>query len=671
MANNFDRWSKLTSDTWVLQTVSGYKIEFSKLPYQNHIPKIIDFGSDRNKIVDQEVLELLQKGAISECNHESGEFISNIFLVQKKGGKFRPVINLKKLNTFIQYHHFKMENIETVLKSISRNHYFMSFDLQNAYFSVPIHPTFRKFLKFQWDGKLYCFNCVCFGLSCAPFLFSKIMKVIFSHIRRLGISAYYYIDDSLLEAESYVKCQSQAKILRSKLTELGFYINTEKSCLIPTTRIVYLGHVIDSVEFKVFLPLEKIEKIIQVCNEVLSSEKLTIRKVAQLVGLFTSSKNAIRLSRFFYRYLSKDKVKALLENDDNFDALMKLSLESQNEIKWWLENVREKNGSDIRPPKIEYYLETDSSKSGWGAAFQGENANGRWTESEAKLHINILEIKAVYFALLSLCRSLRNTHLCVKCDNSTAVAYVNKGGSILSLNSVAKDIWLWCEKRNIHISAVFVSGVRNIRADFLSRHFSDSTEWKLHENVFLKVCQVFFQPDIDLFASRINKQLSKYVSWFPEPDAFASDAFSLSWSDFNPYLFPPFSLVSQVLQKIKDDQVRKAVLIVPMWATQPWFPLLLHLLISVPKMLPNTKNLLRLVHNNQNHPLCKKNLYLVACSVSGLVSKVKVFQNNLSTTSVSLGENLPLNNTTLFGTSGIFGVTNGKLIPYTHLKVKF
>jgi hypothetical protein len=88
------------------------------------------------------------------------------------------------------------------------------------------------------------------------------MKVIFSHIRRMGISAFYYIDDSLIEADSPYLCTNQSQTLMTMMENLGFYINYEKSNLIPSTRIEYLGHLIDSVIFKVYLPDEKVEKIL-------------------------------------------------------------------------------------------------------------------------------------------------------------------------------------------------------------------------------------------------------------------------------------------------------------------------------------------------------------------------------------------------------------------------
>lgn len=186
---------------------------------------------------------------------------------------------------------------------------------------------------------------------------------------------------------------------------------------------------IDSVAFKVYLPEEKIQIILFTCSDVLFASSLTIRKVSHLIDLFTSARNAIRLGPLLCWFLNKDKVRALSNSDNDFDQKMELSLESKAEIKWWQDNIVNKNGKDIRPGKIEHYIETDASKLGWGANFEDSKTGGWWSQNESGLHINILECKAVYFALLSLCNHLHDTHIiCIKCDNSTTVAYLNNQG---------------------------------------------------------------------------------------------------------------------------------------------------------------------------------------------------------------------------------------------------
>lgn len=133
---------------------------------------------------------------------------------------------------------------------------------------------------------------------------------------------------------------------------LGFYISYEKSNLIPSTRIEYLGHLIDSITFKVYLPDEMVDKILISCAEMLNSNTCKIRTVAHLIVLFTSTKNAIRLSPLFYKYLNRDKVHALAASSNDYEVYMILSEEAKNEIRWWQNNIFDKHGTDIRPSKI-------------------------------------------------------------------------------------------------------------------------------------------------------------------------------------------------------------------------------------------------------------------------------------------------------------------------------
>lgn len=121
------------------------------------------------------------------------------------------------------------------------------------------------------------------------------------------------------------------------------------------------------------------------------------------------------------------------------------------------------------------------------------------------------------------------------------------------MDSITKEIWEWAIKRNIHLTAVHIPGIENVKADFLSRHFLDQMEWKLNPHLFQEIVHVLFHPQVDLFASRLNYQLPKYVSWQPDQTAWKMDALSIPWKNLKAYAFPPFNLISQVLQKVRRD----------------------------------------------------------------------------------------------------------------------
>ena len=157
-------------------------------------------------------------------------------------------------------------------------------------------------------------------------------------------------------------------------------------------------------------------------------------------------------------------------------------------------------------------------------------------------------------------------------DNTTAVAYVNNmGGNHSSeYNATARQMWLWCIQRNIWLFTSHILGVTNVETDRLSRQVNDHTEWALNDEVLNRISAQLFRPQIDMFASQLNKKLPQYASWKPDPQAFAVDAFSLNWTTQSLYHFPPFSFLTKVLQKIQED-IAERIVVVPFWPTQPWY----------------------------------------------------------------------------------------------------
>lgn len=128
----YNVWKTFTDDPWTLQTVCGYCIEFDCKPIQFKIPQEITFSEEEKKCVEFEISELLKMGAIVLSEYEEGQFVSNIFIVPKPNGRYRPIINLKYLNQFIHFEHFKQETFKTVLDLIQEQDYFASIDMNNA-----------------------------------------------------------------------------------------------------------------------------------------------------------------------------------------------------------------------------------------------------------------------------------------------------------------------------------------------------------------------------------------------------------------------------------------------------------------------------------------------------------------------------------------------------------
>ena len=147
-------------------------------------------------------------------------------------------------------------------------------------------------------------------------------------------------------------------------------------------------------------------------------------------------------------------------------------------------------------------------------------------------------------ALKIFCKSSENIHVQIKSDNSGTVSYLNRMGGVGSeqCNELAKQIWTWCIERSIWLSASHIPGTDN-EADFESRNFKDNVEWKLNVENFHTITEIWGLPDVDMFASRLSKQVHSFVYWRPDADCIGVDAFSVTWSNELIYAFPPFSLI--------------------------------------------------------------------------------------------------------------------------------
>ena len=242
--------------------------------------------------------------------------------------------------------------------------------LTDAYFSVPIVKRSGKFLRFQWPDMLLEFQCLCFGLSLAPYFFTKVMKPVFSRLRQEGILCWYYLDDSLYVKESYQKVELNTQKAIRLLESLGFTINLEKSNLKPSVEIIHLAFKINSLSQMVSLLEEKVAKTFSSCKDLLTTNRISIRHLAQVIGLLVSSFMAVNHGQLHYRCLEIYKTQCLKNTGCN-DALITLDKNSRQDLLWWILNVSSKN---VRPNKNiigisewQYEFFSDASCLGWGA----------------------------------------------------------------------------------------------------------------------------------------------------------------------------------------------------------------------------------------------------------------------------------------------------------------
>ena len=271
-------WQKITTDAWAIRSVAkGVKIDFVDPPFQSNLPSSVAMTKEMQAVCDLEVDSLLSKKAIIEICDESKGFISSLFVITKKSGGFRPIVNLKPLNSFIRYEHFKMEGLETVKSLIREGDWLVKLDLKDAYLTIPIFSGDQKYLRFIWGGRIFQFTCLPFGLCSAPRSFTKLLKVVVAFFRSRGLRMVIYLDDILLLNQVKDDLLSDLRLVIDTLQALGFLISWDKSMTDPTQCLDYLGVVIDSVKLTFSLPTAKVEEIKSLCTKALTQSNPTLR----------------------------------------------------------------------------------------------------------------------------------------------------------------------------------------------------------------------------------------------------------------------------------------------------------------------------------------------------------------------------------------------------------
>ena len=240
---------------------------------------------------------------------------------------------------------------------------------------------------------------------------------------------------------------------------------------------------------------------------------------------------------------------------------------------WWVNNLEIWNGKSILSPINKTIIQTDASQKGWGAYCQKISIGGQWTLQESRLHINLLQIKAINLTLLTFHKmfSLKSAHFQV--DKTAVLSYLMKMGGTGSreMTALAKEIWEFALPQKIIITAEYLPEKLNVRADWASRNFQDFSEWLLSPKVFQMISRNWGTLEIYLFVSRACHQRHTYMVWRPDPHSQATYALQQKWENLGLLCaFLPFSLIGRVPLRVREEGLTM-ILVTPSWPAQPWY----------------------------------------------------------------------------------------------------
>ena len=612
LSSYWKNWQFIKAESWVTSVLhKGYYLPIQgRVPLTSSPPNLGYAPSHPlfQELRDQVVI-LLEKHAVEQVTESSPGFYSRLFLAPKKGGEWRPVIDLSALNRFMTAPHFKMETTASILEATTPGLWATSLDLKDAFFHIMIAPSHRKFLRFTVDGVHYQFRALPFGLTTSPYVFTRILKPIAAFARALGLDLYLYLDDWVLLSKSSHAAEIGTRWLLQLARALGLVVNIPKCDLDPAQVYEFIGILFDLVVGTAQPAPHWLEAFLTLARQFLDTDQLPAVKWQQLLGHMTSLEKLVPRGRLHMRplqYCLRDQWTA----SQSPDHLVTLSEEARVALQWWSHRPHLVKGVSLHHSTPEVRLFTDASTQGWGAHIGADEVGKPWPSSLLLKHINFLELKAVILALHHFQSQIQGRHVIVMTDNMTTVGHIkNQGGThSRELFSLTRELFLWVDSHHVTLTAQHIPGHLNVVADRLSRaHQVLPGEWSLCPQVTRQLWRLWGQPHIDLFATADNAKLPLYASPLPDPSAWAIDALSFSWSQMSLYAFPPIPLLRQVLEKVLHEPCQM-ILIAPAWPTQSWFPLLLRLSIDHPRLLPPHRHLLKqprrnLFHDNPQHLL--------------------------------------------------------------------
>jgi hypothetical protein len=506
-----------------------------------------------------------------------------MFFVPKKPAGLRDILNLSVFNRSVTHQSFKNEPLQELTSRLQSGDFLYSIDLKDAYWSVRIHWSYRPFLGFCFRGKFFVWNSLPFGLASAPWTFVKMLRPTVERLRLMGLDFSVYMDDFAGRNRTMQGALQDLSTLRLCLEEDGWTINLKKSVFIPSYELTHLGFLLrtePSLKFAIIsIPPAKIKSIRSLIRlGIRKRAAIPARLLASIIGSARALSPALPQAAIYLRPAYVD-----LRGRKHWAAMVTLSDETCDQLELLRTLLGTWNGARAVTPPHTLILYTDASGAGWGAWTALPSDPTRIIDEAAAFYprrigrrsSNFRELYAVLQAVEALRSRIQGHSILLMTDNMTTMSYTNKfGGKLLLLSRIAQALHALLSHLNCSIEARHIPGVENTHADALSRRTDRSAEdWRLNPSVFMMLDRRWGPHDVDRFASARNSQLPRFNSHHWDVGTEAVNAFNQSWSLTNSYMNPPFSLISQVLEKIRQDRATVTI-VVPAWVGRPWWPLL-------------------------------------------------------------------------------------------------
>ena len=504
-------WKSIGCDNSVLSWLSyGYQMRFVNYPRRKlfrNSPSTLE----HEKFIDDEIKAHIEDGSFQEVRLEDVKVVSPFVISMNSSGKPRRCDDMRYINGFLCSPFFKLQSLDKdVPNVVLPGQSMFTKDLEKAYYKIPIEEKSTYYQCFFWKGKYYRALVLLFGFCQAPFVFTKICRVIVRFCGALLIKLVNFVDDFLFSEEPE-KITGLQKFINELFALLGWTFSVKDNQF--GDKVKFLGFIVDSNQRKFRIPdsvAEKVKRMIDVtCEASWQRKLLTVTDMRRVTGKLVSLKLAIPSVTIWLR----DTFFCIPENGDDEEPVV-LTQQAINGLRTIRSLVERCDGSNFVSPAVDREIFVDSSEVGWGASLLGMDLFGVFSSSVIGQSSTFRELAGLIELLEhpNVLQFIEGKTVRFNMDSKCAIANLVHSGPVKVLSPLTQRVWSILDSMKINPVFRWVSrDTRELqRVDGLSKKGSfrmrDSSRTFLSERLQRPVVETDHNRIPDMITTIVARQ---------------------------------------------------------------------------------------------------------------------------------------------------------------------
>ena len=361
-----------------------------------------------------------------------------------------------------------VEDVASVAAQLGPHTLMAKIDIESAYRLIPVHPEDRFLLGVNWRDQVYIDPMLPFGLRSAPKIFNAVADALEWCLRADGIRhVFHYLDDFVvLGAPGSDECSRALEKLRSRCTELGIPLAAHK-CEGPSTKITFLGIVIDTSVGELSLPAEKLNHLRDLLEDWEDRKSCSLKDLESLIGYLNHACKVICPGRSFLRRMID-----LLHRTHNKYHPIRLNRDFRSDLQWWRRFAAGWNGTSYIATSLTSCFSSDASGN-WGCGTWHSHLwfQWKWGTVSIQLPIVVKELLPILLAAIVWGRLWHAQKVLCYCDNQAVVAILqSRSSKHYQIMHLLRCLFFVEAYFHFSLVATYVTSKDNIIADNLSRN---------------------------------------------------------------------------------------------------------------------------------------------------------------------------------------------------------